>query len=270
MLQTATHTRSETHGKFIWCELMTSDTEAAGRFYASVLGWSLNTMPMGEEEAYYLFQIGEGDKCPGIGGMMKIPAQIAGSMPSNWSGYVCVDDVDETARAFQENGGTVHRQPDDIAGVGRFAVVADPHGAVINIMTPQPMQDMPAAPPEGSPGTVGWNELYAADLGEAFAFYERMFGWTKDHDYDMGSMGPYRIFAEHGKPAGGMMKRPDGMPAPCWLYYFNIAGLDAALERVRQGGGQVVHGPSEVPGDSWIAHCLDPQGAMFGLVSTHR
>lgn len=48
MLQTASETRSETHGKFIWCELMTSDTEAAGRFYSSVLGWSLNAMPMGE------------------------------------------------------------------------------------------------------------------------------------------------------------------------------------------------------------------------------
>jgi predicted enzyme related to lactoylglutathione lyase len=270
MLQTTTETRSETHGKFIWCELMTSDTEAAGRFYSDVIGWTLNAMPMEDGEAYHLFQIGEGDRCPGIGGMMALPAQLAGHVPPNWSGYVAVDDVDRMAEAFAANGGTVHRQPEDIPGVGRFAVVADPNGAVLNIMTPLPMDEMPPTPEEGAAGTVGWYELYAADLDGASAFYERMFGWTKDHDFDMGPMGPYRIFAEHGKAIGGMMKRPDSVPVPCWTYYFNVDGLDAALERVTRGGGQVIHGPSEVPGGSWIGHCLDPQGAAFCLVSSQR
>ncbi|CCF18503.1 Glyoxalase/bleomycin resistance protein/dioxygenase [Pseudorhizobium banfieldiae] len=270
MLQTASETRSETHGKFIWCELMTSDTEAAGRFYSSVLGWSLNAMPMGEGDAYYLFQIGEGDKCPGIGGMMKIPTEMAGSMPPNWSGYVAVDDVDRTAREFAENGGTVHRQPEDIPQVGRFAVVADPHGAVLNIMTPLPMDDMPPPPPEGAPGTVGWHELYAADLEEAFEFYSRIFGWTKDSDFDMGEMGAYRLFAEHGKQTGGMMKRPEEIPMPCWVYYFNVESVEAAIGRVRAGGGQVLNGPMEVPGGSWIAQCTDPQGAFFCLASMQK
>lgn len=268
MLQTAKESTSETHGKFIWCELMTSDTEAAGRFYSAVLGWSVKPMPM-EGMTYHLFEIGEGDKCPGIGGMMTLPAELAGHVPPNWSGYVAVDDVDRTARAFEAGGGMIHRQPEDIPGVGRFAVVADPHGAVINIMTPLPMDDMPMAP-EGAPGTVGWYELYANDLQEAFDFYARTFGWTRDHDHDMGPMGVYRIFAEHGKPIGGMMARPESVPVPCWVYYFNVDGLDAAIARVTAAGGKTVHGPMEVPGGSWIAHCTDPQGAFFSLVSMRR
>ncbi|MCJ8517412.1 putative enzyme related to lactoylglutathione lyase [Pseudorhizobium tarimense] len=270
MLQTALETRSDTHGKFIWCELMTSDTEAAGRFYRAVLGWSVKPLSMDVDHPYYLFEIGEGEKCLGIGGMMPMPAELAGHMPPSWSGYVAVDDVDQMARDFKENGGIVHRQPEDIPEVGRFAVVADPDGAVLNIMTPLPMDDMPPPAPEGAQGTAAWYELYTESVDAATGFYGRMFGWTKDQDFDMGAMGPYRIFAEHGKAVGGMMKRPESFPAPSWVYYFNVDRLDAALERVKQGGGKLVNGPNEVPGGSWIAQCLDPQNAMFCLVARVR
>ncbi len=271
MLQTSSQTRSDTHGKFIWCELMTSDTQAAGRFYGDVIGWWLSEMAMGTEgPPYFIFQIGQGEGCPGIGGMMSLPPHLAGHMPPNWSGYVAVDDVDATAAAFRENGGTVHRRPEDIQGVGRFAVVADPDGAVINIMTPLPMEDMPASPPKGAPGTTAWYELYAGDLEASFDFYSGMFGWTQDHDFDMGAMGPYRIFAEHGEVIGGMMRRPQGVPVPSWVYYFNVDGIDDALDRVRRGGGKVLMDASEVPGGSWAAQCLDPHGALFGLVSARR
>ena len=268
MLQTATDTRSPTHGKFIWCELMTSDTAAAGAFYSSVIGWNINEMSMGEGPSYYLFEIGKGDKCPGIGGMMAFPPELEGQMPPNWTAYVCVDDVDLTAGDYVANGGSVKRPPEDIPGIGRFAVVADPHGAVLCVMTPAPMDDMPAPPPEGSPGTVGWHELYAGDMEEAFGFYGRIFGWTKDHDFDMGAMGVYRIFVEHGKAVGGMMTKREGVPF--WSYYFNVDGLDAAMQRVRDGGGKVVEGPMEVPGNAWIAQCTDPQGAFFCMVSMAR
>ncbi|MFL5103668.1 MAG: VOC family protein, partial [Xanthobacteraceae bacterium] len=51
-----------------------------------------------------------------------------------------------------------------------------------------------------------------------------------------------------------------------WLFYFTVADLDQALERVAEGGGQVLEGPTEVPGERWAAHCTDPQGVVFALV----
>ena len=60
------------------------------------------------------------------------------------------------------------------------------------------------------------------------------------------------------------------MPVPAWLFYFHVGALDAATGRVTAGGGQILNGPMEVPGGSWIAQCLDPQGAMFALVSPRR
>jgi hypothetical protein len=49
------------------------------------------------------------------------------------------------------------------------------------------------------------------------------------------------------------------------LYYFEVADLALAVARVREGGGRVVQGPMELLGGSWIARCIDPQGAMFSL-----
>jgi len=34
---------------------------------------------------------------------------------------------------------------------------------------------------------------------------------------------------------------------------------------VKKGGGQVMHGPMEVPGGDRVAQCMDPQRAAFAL-----
>jgi predicted enzyme related to lactoylglutathione lyase len=52
---------------------------------------------------------------------------------------------------------------------------------------------------------------------------------------------------------------------PHWLYYVKVDDLDAALERVKERGGQVLNGPMDVPGGDRVAQCLDPQGAAFAL-----
>jgi hypothetical protein len=35
---------------------------------------------------------------------------------------------------------------------------------------------------------------------------------------------------------------------------------------VKAGSGQILNGPIEVPGSSWIVQCTAPQGAIFALV----
>jgi predicted enzyme related to lactoylglutathione lyase len=273
MLQTLSQTRSQAHGKFIWCELMTTDTRAAGEFYRTVLGWNVEEMAMpGADDAppYYVFGVVEASGCAGVAGMMTIPPELEGRVPPNWTGYVAVDDVDETASQFEEAGGQIRREPQDIPGVGRFAVVADPHGAVLCIMAPQPGGEPPPEPTPDAPGTLGWCELYAEDAREAFDFYEKVFGWTVDHDMDMGPLGIYRIFAHGGRQVGGMMTRTPDIPMACWSYYFNAEAIGAAIARLTSAGGSVVHGPMEVPGGAWIVQAKDPQGAHFALVAPRR
>jgi predicted enzyme related to lactoylglutathione lyase len=149
-------------------------------------------------------------------------------------------------------------------------VVADPQGAGFLIAKPIP-QTAPPPLAQGAVGTVGWHELYAMDMPSVFPFYEKLFGWTKEQDMNMGPMGTYRLFKTGGETAmGGMMTKPPQVPVPYWGYYFNVAGIDAAIERVTKGGGKILNGPIEVPGGSWIIQALDLQGAYFALVSATR
>ena len=52
-----------------------------------------------------------------------------------------------------------------------------------------------------------------------------------------------------------------------WAYYFSTDAIGAAMRRISSAGGTVVNGPHQVPGGQWIVQALDPQGAMFALVS---
>jgi predicted enzyme related to lactoylglutathione lyase len=119
--------RFRTHGAFSWLELLTPDPKAAGQFYTKLLGWKLQENAMGMP--YTAIEV-QGEA---MGGMMKTPAQ-GPDMPPQWGIYITVNDVDETARLARQLGGAVHREPADIPGVGRFAVLADPQGATFCVI----------------------------------------------------------------------------------------------------------------------------------------
>jgi len=252
--------------KFVWYELMTRDTDAAASFYQNVAGWEIKPFGL-SEHAYSTISAAQID----IGGLMPIPdeAREAGAQPC-WLGYIGVDDVDLYTQRVTEAGGSVLRAPADIPEVGRFSVVADPHGAVFMLFksagSPSPR---PSITP-GTPGHIGWHELHAGDGPSAFAFYVKLFGWSKADVVDMGPMGIYQLFAVDGEPVGGMMTKMEHIPRPFWLFYINVEAIDAALQRALDGGGSLISGPHEVPGGSWIVQCTDPQGAVFAMVAAQR
>lgn len=251
-------------GQFIWYELMTSDSKAAQDFYSKTVGWDPVDSGMPGMD-YTLFKIGE----TSIAGVMTLPDEVAaaGGRPG-WLGYVAVEDVDAKAKDFEAAGGVIHHAPDAIPGIGRFAVVGDPQGAVICLFRGE--GEPPTPLPKDSIGTIGWHELYAEDLDPALAFYCEQFGWDKMDAVDMGPMGLYQMFGRNGTAIGGMMKRPDQMPAPAWSYYVIVESAEAAIARATSAGGQIVNGPMEVPGGMWIAQGLDPQGAFFAVVAASK
>lgn len=252
---------SNTQSTFVWYELMTTDLGAAEAFYRDVVGWT--TQDSGMPGPGYTVLVAGGRR---IAGAMTLPQEVreAGGRPG-WMGYIGVPDVDAAVSKLTGAGGQVHRPADDIPGIGRFAVVADPQGAAFVLFQPFGEPQDPAPPM--TPGHVGWHELYAGDGAEAFAFYSGQFGWTKDQAMDMGPMGTYQLFAAGGMPIGGIMTKPAAIPHPYWGFYFTVPEINAAVERVKAGGGQVLNGPMEVPGGAWIIQGLDPQGAAFALVA---
>jgi uncharacterized protein len=249
---------------FIWYDLMTPDLASATKFYGDVVGWKITDSGM-PGMSYSILNAGD----IMVGGLMKRLAEMGDSTPG-WQGHIYAPDVDGYAQRVTKAGGHVHRPPTDIPGIGRFAVVSDPHGAAFILFQPNTDQS-PAKVPQDTPGHIGWRDLRAGNGEEAWGFYSKLFGWEKSEAMPVPGGGIYQMFTT-GSPemAGGMMTMMPGTPRPHWLYFFNVEAIDAAAARVKRGGGAVVMEPMEVPGGQWIIEATDPQGQRFGLVAPKR
>ena len=116
------------HGRFSWNELLTTDPEGAKKFYTQLFGWTTQDMPMGD----FNYTIVKADI--EVGGIMPIPEKAKGMAPA-WGPYVTVDNVDETVAQAEKLGGKMCVPPTDIPDIGRFAVIQDPQGAAISVIT---------------------------------------------------------------------------------------------------------------------------------------
>ena len=261
-------------GRFVWYDLMTTDIPAATAFYTKVAGWGTQDFDMGPTASYQMWTVGG----KMIGGVVRMtPDMFPPGTSPHWTAAVAVPSVDETATQAESLGGKVISPPADIPTVGRYAVIADPQGAVINLYTPLEPERIGGYAPQV--GEFSWHELTTTDHEGAFSFYSQLFGWERMGEFDMGEpVGKYLMYGQNGdRPAGEPHANPYGgmftmsadmqMP-PSWLYYIRVASADAAAETVKSLGGQVINGPMEVPGGDRIAQCLDPQGGMFAVHST--
>ncbi|TBW40909.1 VOC family protein [Siculibacillus lacustris] len=257
---------SNKHGDWIWYELMTTDAAAATTFYGPLLGWSVGpAMDVGGGADYRQITAPDGDHAGGI--LALTPEMVAGGARTGWIGYVAVDDVDAAVTTLTTAGGGVVMPAKDLPGVGRFALVADPEGVPFYVMrgSVEGHASRAFAADGPHPGHCAWNELSAIDQRRALAFYGTVFGWIQDGGMDMGPLGTY-AFLRHGSVIGAIMPKPEHRPAPGWTFYFRVPDIDAAAAHIGANGGQVFHGPVEVPGGDWIVNAVDPQGGAFALV----
>ena len=250
---------AEVLGRFVWHELLTNDTAGAAAFYPKVLPWRTapSSMP-----GYTIWMAGQTQ----IGGLMALPSE-AGSTPPHWLVYVGTPNVDSTCSQAQGLGARIVKPPADIPNVGRFAVLSDPQGATFAVFTPG------GGPPPGTPpvqGGFSWHELATTDVAAALRFYGQLFGWTKGPGHDMGAMGIYQLFEHGGTQAGGICNVQGPSTAPSWLSYVHIADSGRAVAAAKAAGGRLLHGPMEVPGGSWIAMMMDPQGGAFAVQEAPR
>jgi uncharacterized protein len=258
---------SNMHGSFIWYELMTPDPEGAKAFYDAVVGWNIQTSHGGDMDYGFIANADGGM----TGGVLRLTKDMHdhGARPC-WVGYIGVDDIDTILPKIEAKGGKILMPARDAEMAGRFAMVADCCGAPFYVMTPTPPPGggqstaFSAAP---NPGRCGWNELMAGNAQSAIDFYTSLFGWRLPEAMDMGPLGPYQFVTHDGVQIGAIMKKMDEMPVPTWSHYFWVSSINVAKTAIEASGGQVINGPMQVPGDGWIVQGLDPQGAMFSLVS---
>jgi uncharacterized protein len=113
-------------------------------------------------------------------------------------------------------------------------------------------------------GQFIWYELTTPDVDAAKKFYPRFTGWgIQPFDKD------YSMFTSGGVPFAGLFKLTDemrgqGIP-PNWMPYVETSNVDDTVAKATSLGGQLRHGPQDIPGTGRIAVLADPQGAVFGV-----
>jgi uncharacterized protein len=116
-------------GEGSWHELMTTDYEAAMKFYQEVFGWQPSeAMDMGDMGKYQMFNRPHGM----IGGMMNKPREMAG-VPPNWGIYFMVPDIESAIERIKANGGKILNGPMEVPGGDWIVNAMDPQGAAFSL-----------------------------------------------------------------------------------------------------------------------------------------
>lgn len=250
------------YGLPIWYELITGDAAAAKAFYSGIVGWTITEFGPPGGTPYTIWNA-DG---VGIGGLVEMADAPGGPA---WVGYFHVADVDAKVAANTAAGGKTHMGPLDLPNVGRIALIADPQGAPLYLMTPDSaMGDQEStAFSRTLPMRCAWHELTTLDTSTALPFYGDLLGLVSTETMSMGPMGDY-LFLDVGETRiGAMMNRQSPEQPVKWSFYFRVADADAAAEQVKAGGGTVIMGPMDVPGGERIVIAIDPTGASVGFVS---
>ncbi len=112
-------------GRFGWNELLTSDVEAAKKFYGDLFGWESETKTMAPGWDYTLFKKGESM----VGGALEITPEM-GPIQPHWLSYVMSTDIEADLEKAKAAGGRVLKEPMDVPDTGTLAIIQDPQGAV--------------------------------------------------------------------------------------------------------------------------------------------
>lgn len=240
-------------GTFSWVDLQTGDQDGAKRFYAELLGWRYEDMPMGDGMAYSMASV-DGQAVAAIAPLM------GDGVPPHWNCYVTVTDADAIAARAHELGGTTLGDAFDVFDAGRMAIVQDPQGAIVSAWQPR---ERSGAGLVNAVGALSWNDLITPDPEASRRFYSALFGWTVESTPM--AEGQYWTIFNQGRLNGGIAPAQPGQH-PAWNLYFGIEDVDGALAQVGELGGGTIVEPMDVPSGRFaIAH--DPAGAVFSIVA---
>src|SRR3954451_18038891 len=123
-----------TPGTFSWTDLTTTDQDAAKAFYAALLGWQAEDIPVDENIVYSMQQV-DGKNVAAISPQPQ-QQRDAGAPPA-WNSYVTVESADAAVEKAKELGGAAHTPAFDVMTAGRMAVLQDPQGAYFMAWEPR-------------------------------------------------------------------------------------------------------------------------------------
>ncbi len=254
------------HGCFVWHDLLTADVEAGVSFYARVFGWGTAPYEIPGSTTLTIWTAGD-VPVASPGRLANEPWAAAAGLGPHWLTYIGARDVDVTVAQAERLGARVLAPAIDVPNIGRYAVLADPQGAVFAAFRPAAATgDAP------QPGRIDWHELATEDPRAAFGFYSALFGWVEMGEAEAGdaTAGDATALAfgrpDDDTPLGAIRRTAPGEAGPGWLCYTRVEDVDRVAGDTARNGGRLIAGPTEVPGRGRVVVCVDPQGARFGAI----
>jgi predicted enzyme related to lactoylglutathione lyase len=242
-----------TPGRPVWHDLVTSDLDAAKRFYGGLFGWTFQDFDV-KEGRYALASLG-GKPVAGILHPGKRDVNV-----SQWITYFSVDDVDAAATAGKQAGANVVVPPRDLANQGRAALLVDPQGAPVALARLAGGDPAPAPPPLN--GWL-WVDLWTRDPASSLAFYRGLLGLEAE-SVELGGA-PYTVLGRGDRAYAGMIRIPQPDIRPNWLPIVRVEDAGVAAERAAQLGGRVLLAPRPELRDGKAAIVADPMGGAVGV-----
>jgi predicted enzyme related to lactoylglutathione lyase len=219
----------------------------------------VDEVPLGEGQMYAMFK--KAGKTVAAASNQQAAQREAG-VPPMWNAYFTVYDLDDRTKVAEQAGGTVHAGPFDVFDSGRMSVVQDPSGAFFSMWEPK---ESIGSEVMNEPNTLTWTESVQQDIAAGRKFYSDVFGWDFDL-MDMGDGKTYSVCKVGDERVAGLME-PLGPDMPSfWLIYFEVSDCEAAVDKARDLGAQIMRETTPIPGVGRFALINDPQGAGFGFL----
>lgn len=121
-------------GCFCWLDLAATDAPRARQFYALAFDWHANDQAA---NGGHFTRLRCGDKDTGSLYQLN-PAQLEGHVPSHWTPYISVANMDETLRRVMLAGGKIVVPPVAIEGMTVIALIEDAVGALVGLWQAMP------------------------------------------------------------------------------------------------------------------------------------
>ncbi len=238
-----------------WIDLYSSDPDKASAFYGELFGWTAQPPQEGFGEYFVYTKDGKA-----VAGCMRNDGSMG--YPDAWGIHLMTDDVQRVANEAPTNGGSVEMGPMDVAENGSSAMIKDPGGSIVGAWQPNQQKGFELT---GEAGAPAWFELHTGQYDKAVSFYREVFGWDTHAMSDTPEFRYTTLGEGEGQLAGIMddKEEPSG-----WNVYFEVADVDAALERVKELGGTII-APAEDTPYGRLARAADPTGTAFRLVANN-
>lgn len=121
-------------GCIAWLDLTVADASATRDFYREVVGWSVQDVALTDDRGRYTdYNMCDEDGLPAAG--VCHARGVNEGLPAIWLIYLPVGDLAESLRRVPEEGGRVIRATEGTDGTCTSAVVQDPAGAYLVLVT---------------------------------------------------------------------------------------------------------------------------------------